>query len=172
MKTIRVTLKPDYESGGRKSWFKQVTAVDRTKKDGYAFEGEFIPACQEVELPVGAVIIEQEHTGSVKNPGKRGNVYIVRETPDSNPEIRNPHLEFQEDFNWKSQFLSFRDSVAALLEIQTESDAPAEPAEAPDLMGVKEAIASYRAKCTSEEPLFELIRILQEELDNTRTFKL
>jgi hypothetical protein len=109
---IRTIIRPATTSGNRKSWLKIVTRVDTSKTNGYAFEGEFLKEGIEIEVPVGAIVIEKEPTGSVKNSSHTWNVYRI--SPIQIQEVRNPSLEFLEDFK-ESNFLSFRDYVAGLL---------------------------------------------------------
>jgi hypothetical protein len=116
---IRTTIKPQTNSGGRSSWLKFVTSVDTAKKDGYAFEGEFLKLDQEIELPIGAIVIEKKPTGSVKTNGHQGNIYEVVETPIK--DVRNPHLQLIEYCDWHREFLTFRDRVAELVRAREEA---------------------------------------------------
>jgi hypothetical protein len=122
MQTVRTKIMCTTASGNAQSWFMLVKAVDTTKKDGYAFEGEFLPLRKEIDLQVGAIVIEKEPTGSVKNREYIGNVYRV--VTESIEDVRNAHLEYLEEFKWRGDFLSFRDYVAELLQ-------PIEPAAEP-----------------------------------------
>jgi hypothetical protein len=74
---MRLTISNQYFSGNRKSWFKIVESVDCTKNNGYAFEGDFVKSGIEVELPEGAIIIECQPTGSVKEGGKDGIIHKI-----------------------------------------------------------------------------------------------
>jgi hypothetical protein len=113
MKTIRTIIRPQTRSGNRASWFKLIESVDITKKDGYAFNGDFLKLDQEIELPIGAIVVEKEPVGSVKSGSHEGNIYRVVESPID--DVLNPHLELIEYFEWRKEFLSFRDRVAELL---------------------------------------------------------
>lgn len=125
METIRTKLIPHVASGKRESWFKHVTSVDKSVDNGYAFHGTFIPVRQEVELPVGAVVIECVPVGSVKHASKEGWIYVVTDTPsphgpDSASSKYQPHLrrlpQLDVAWDWRADFLSFRDRVAELVE--------------------------------------------------------
>ena len=103
---IRIHITHSRASGKRRGWHKHVTGVDTTKRNGYAFDGQFL-ASGEQDLPLGAIVIEQEPTGSVKNWGKRGIAYEV--TPDGLE-------EFARCDDWTREFLTFRDAVAEALQ--------------------------------------------------------
>ncbi|MBS3986208.1 MAG: hypothetical protein KGZ66_11490 [Selenomonadales bacterium] len=47
-----------YHLNKYKHWAKQVHAVDITKTDGYAFQGEFLSVAREHKLPVGSFVVE------------------------------------------------------------------------------------------------------------------
>jgi hypothetical protein len=106
---MRLKIEGYSTSGGRKSWFKSIDSVDLTKTNGYAFDGDFLLANTEVELPVGAVVIECVPTGSIKYSGKEGRAYVVDEKEEN-----GLRLEL-EGYDWRKEFLSFRDSVAELV---------------------------------------------------------
>jgi hypothetical protein len=142
METVRIKLKAVNTSGNRNSWFKLVTSVDRSKRDGYAFGGEFIKAGVEIDLPVGSIILEKEPTGSVKNNGNDGNVYKVVAEPDSENNSRNPHLELQFYYDWRREFLSLRDKLADLL----ESNQPSQASEVELLKAEIEALENQLAE--------------------------
>lgn len=114
MSTIRTTVTNVRASGGRISWLKTISSVDKAKKNGYAFEGDFISLDQEVELEIGAIVIEKEPQGSVKNGRFDGNIYRVVGSPIEGQ--RNPCLELITYFDWEKGFLSFRDRVAKELD--------------------------------------------------------
>jgi hypothetical protein len=100
--TIRIRPKIYIASGHRKSWIKHVTACDKTKTNGYAFDGKFLPAGVEVDLPVGAVLVRVDPEGSVKNSYQSGHVLQLR--PDG-------ELELLASGNWRDDFLTLRDAV-------------------------------------------------------------
>jgi hypothetical protein len=104
-KTVRTTLPHITASGSRRGWYKLVTSVDTTKSNGYAFEGDFLKSGVELDLPMGSVIISKNPTGSVKNGGYDGYIYVVDST----------ELGYDEKFDWDRNFLSFRDAVAGYL---------------------------------------------------------
>jgi hypothetical protein len=47
-----------YHLNKYKHWAKQVHAVDVTKADGYAFQGEFLSVAREHKLPVDSIVVE------------------------------------------------------------------------------------------------------------------
>lgn len=143
---IRMNLSLCYTSGNRKSWFKRVTKVDKTKKDGYAFDGEFLPGDKEIELPVGAVIIEKEPGGSVKNSTWTGKIYVVVAEPDE--KRCNAHLALKARYDWQSEFLSFRDMVAEYLQ-QSASCEEEKPANKAQLQLVNNQLAELQTQIAS-----------------------
>lgn len=102
---MRFKIKSEYYSGNRKSWYKAIESVDQTKTNGYCFDGEFVKADIEIEYPEGTIIIECRPTGSVKNGGKLGVIHTVT----------SKGLEEIAEFDYKRNFLSFRDAVADLI---------------------------------------------------------
>ncbi len=108
-----ITLAATYASGRRKSWFKHVTKVDISKTNGYAFEGNFISEMTETDLPEGSIIIECIPRGSVKNNLKEGKIFRVEAQGITN-------LEENSEYDWRKDFLSFRDTVAELLSTSTK----------------------------------------------------
>lgn len=107
---VRIKIKNEINSGKRSGWTKHVTNVDMTKTNGYAFEGEFIPGGKEIELPVGAILIQKNPEGSVKNGWWEAEVFRLSEDGtliDLAPDTK---------YDWKDDFLSFRDLVAEALE--------------------------------------------------------
>jgi len=108
---MRLKLKPVYESGNRKSWFKAIESVDMAIKTGYCFKGDFLPGNKEIELNPGQVIIECVPGGSVKHPTKTGRIWKVTADPEDSLEM------LDDGYNWKTDFLSFRDAVASKLNL-------------------------------------------------------
>jgi hypothetical protein len=113
MKIIRTRLTVAKASGQRKSWFRIVTGVDKKRKDGYAFEGHFLQTGCDIDIEVGSIVIEKEPCGSANSGQHTANLYVVVE--DEIEGVRNGHLCFIEEWDWRKQFLSFRDAVAQLL---------------------------------------------------------
>jgi hypothetical protein len=102
---MRIKIDDYRTSGRRSSWWKHVTNVDTSKSNGYAFDGEFLAAETEYDLPVGSIVIECRPDGSVKNSSKIGYIYEVRQ--DENELACISH-----SYDWRGEFLSFRDLVA------------------------------------------------------------
>ena len=65
------------ESGNRRGWVKRVTAIDPSKKNGFAFEGDFLPGGKVVDLLAGSVLVCCDPAGSVAHPRKTAKVRIV-----------------------------------------------------------------------------------------------
>lgn len=105
MADIRITIEASTASGHRKGWWKRITSVDPTKKGGYSLNGEFLRA-GENDLPLGAIVVEQYPTGSVKNGTNKGVAYRVEATG---------LVQFATCDDWYRQFLSFRDAIMAAL---------------------------------------------------------
>jgi len=108
METVRIKIQNETNSGRRTGWTKHVTDVDTTKSNGYAFNGDFLPDYKEVDLPVGAILIQCNPQGSVKNSWKSGVCLSVE--PDGT--LRRLH---EDTYDWRDDFLSFRDLVASHL---------------------------------------------------------
>ncbi len=77
---------PDHElsnSAARrtKHWIKQLTGVDTTKQDGFAFEGQFRDFEETVEVPVGAMFLSyiEDTRGSGRVDGRFVTLWVARE---------------------------------------------------------------------------------------------
>jgi len=105
----RIRLTASANSGNRRSWYKHVTNVDCTKTNGYAFSGDFIPEDTVVDIETGAIVIECVPRGSVKHNWKEGKVYKIE--ADGSSTLLFPDTTF----DWRKDFLNFRDKVAELL---------------------------------------------------------
>ena len=103
---VRIQIENETNSGNRRGWHKRVTAVDQSKRNGYALEGEFLND-GEHDVEVGAVIVECYPTGSVKNGGKQGCVYVVQ----ADGSLVRQH----DSVDWHSQFPTLRDQVVEAL---------------------------------------------------------
>lgn len=106
-----ITIQNNTASGHRTGWTKHVTAVDIAKSNGYAFEGEFLNE-GEAELPTGAVIVQKNPMGSVKNNWFEGVCSVVQ--PD------DTLLEIATN-DWHTEFITFRNAVAAQLGKKTDN---------------------------------------------------
>ena len=121
-KKIRLKVSHQLASGNRKGWAKLVTSVDPSKDNGYAFAGEFLQE-REYDFREGDVVVRQTPEGSVKNRWNSGRVCVVRDkaVPSPLPEGKTaddygPRLySVGKAYNWETEFLSFRDHVAAVL---------------------------------------------------------
>lgn len=103
---VRIKLEASTGSGRRRGWLKLVTAVDTSKKDGYAFAGEFLRDGTQ-DIPVGSIIVEQYPSGSVRNGTDKGDAMRVQ--------ADGTLLSFAKTENWRKDFLDFRDAVGAAL---------------------------------------------------------
>ena len=116
--TIRIRPTVGSASGRRTGWIKQITSVDSSKSNGYAFEGEFLTAGQEVDLPVGAILVRVDPEGSVKNAYQSGHIYRLQ---------ADGEMEELESGDWRDDFLTLRDAASDALEENLARRAP-EPA--------------------------------------------
>lgn len=122
MNLVRTKIRNETNSGNRCGWSKHVTSVDATKTNGYAFIGDFLPDNTEIELPVGAVIVQKHPEGSVKHSWESGHVYRLGSDGDL-------YETNGKSYNWRRDFVSFRDAVVrALAREPFDPAAPKEPA--------------------------------------------
>jgi len=105
---VRVNLTPETNSGNRKGWFKEITAVDESKRNCYAFEGDFFQAGEQ-ELNIGTVIIESIPCGSVRKSYNEGKIMIVTENGLENVD------ENDYEYDIKDEFLTLRDLAVKAL---------------------------------------------------------
>lgn len=115
-KTVRINLTNETASGRREGWSKLVTAVDTTKTNGYAFEGEFL-GNGEHDLPIRSIVIQKNPVGSLKNGGHQAECFLVCESGE---------LFKTGTFDWKTGFLTFRDHVAAYFVTTQQASDPQE----------------------------------------------
>jgi hypothetical protein len=108
MSTVRIRPSVETSSGRRKGWIKHVTACDSSKTNGYAFDGDFLDADREVELPIGAILVRVDPEGSVKNNWQSGHVLRL-EADSSLSELTEGNPD------WRNDFLSIRDIVCEAL---------------------------------------------------------
>lgn len=116
---MRIQINNPKESGGRQGWTKRITAVDKGKVNGYAFEGEFLQSDTEVEIPIGAILVQKLPAGSVKHGWNEAAAYKLGEDGEL------IDLAPRKVYNWRKDFLSFRDLVADAIG-QTETNPLAE----------------------------------------------
>jgi len=106
-----VTIKTEYASGNRKSWWKVVTSIDASQRGGYAFEGDFLQD-GERELPVGSLLLHVTHQGSAKNGYQDGNLFAV--------EADGTLREIVTGLNWREQSVTLRKAAEEYLKAQNE----------------------------------------------------
>ena len=116
MKTARITL-PKTDKG---EWYKHCIGVDKTKKDGFAFEGEFVNGGTQLEFSEGAVII---NFYTEEGYGRRGTTWKKRMWMARKFLIDSNGIASLETICKESQekFLDFRDAVAEALEVKIPS---------------------------------------------------
>jgi len=107
--TKRIINTPCCGDSRFKQWSKTLTGVDRSKKDGYAFQGQFIRSTQELE--VGSFILCWGMEGSRKNSSPCVEVYRVVDDPDF--EVEEVYRKSSLPDHWA---LAVRDEIADLLE--------------------------------------------------------
>lgn len=104
-----VTIKTEYASGNRKSWWKVITGIDASQRGGYAFEGEFLQE-GERELPVASLLLHVTNHGSVKNGYQDGNLFAV--------EADGTLREIVTGLNWREQSVTLRKAAEDYLTAQ------------------------------------------------------
>jgi hypothetical protein len=103
---ITVTIKTEYASGGRKSWWKHVKSIDSAQRGGYAFDGDFLNE-GEVELQEGSLLLHVTNCGSVKNGYQDGALFAVQ----ADGSLR----EIVAGLNWREQSVTLRKAAEAYL---------------------------------------------------------
>ena len=148
----RTIMKQPSEKGGRVGYHRLVTGIDAEKTNVYAFEGSWIPADTEVDLPVSAIIIRKTPTGSNAHPAATWAYSTV--PPQGKP------LDWSEEYE-NRRFLTFRDAVEELHRTINETDpngAKAADSSAPihlreSSTGAHEWIAFCKTPITQEESI-------------------
>lgn len=103
-----------------KSWTKTVTAVDRSKTNGYAFEGQFLRMDGVAELEIGSYVLCYHEEGSRANHDPEIDVFEV--TPDGLKKVFHKVC----GSTWA---LEVRDQIADLIEGKAEIELSAEEQE-------------------------------------------
>lgn len=103
---VRIEITNTTASGRRRGWTKLVTSVDKSKTNGYAFEGEFLNEGLH-EVPIGSTLVQKNPEGSVKNGYSVGRVGVV--CVDGSVNWR------EEEPDWYKEFLLIRDMVCEAL---------------------------------------------------------
>jgi hypothetical protein len=104
-KYVRVTIVNESNSGRRRGWTKWVQSVDKSKRNGFAFAGVFVNE-SEIDLPVGAVLVQKNPQGSVKNGWDSAECFTLGSDGKLYRTCRS------DEYKWDTHFLSFRDHVA------------------------------------------------------------
>jgi hypothetical protein len=111
----RISIKNETASGGRVGWTKTIKSVDKSKTNGYAFDGDFLNEGKQYDLCVGTVIVSKDPFGSARNGGHTGHIGTVE---------ASGIMWDQKTWDWGSQFLDFRDAVVkALIEAAPKTEA-------------------------------------------------
>lgn len=108
MKAI-VTI-PSAVNARRRSWAKVLSAVDTTKANGYAFEGEWMRRGERAELPTNSLMLLYDEPGSARNWYPL--VRVMRVEEDG---TLHEVLSYKGGINERSWALAIRDRVAELL---------------------------------------------------------
>lgn len=103
---LRVNIERPVMLGLSPGWWKHVTSVDLTKRDGYAFVGDFLDDGMH-DLPVGAVLVLKAPTGTAAQPAYTGTVYCLQ--PDGH--LRQGVMVH----HWNRDFLQLREAVSMAL---------------------------------------------------------
>lgn len=103
----RITYHQPTASGRRTGWARTFGAIDRTQRGAKAFVGEYLPVNQQIELPVGILIVEVSPCGSVKNGSNEAQIWRL-EADGSWTRVGN-------EWNWHSEFLSLLDDAETAL---------------------------------------------------------
>lgn len=117
---VRCVWENTTASGRRKGWAKLITGivdddgVHAVARGAKAFVGDYLNEHVEVDLPVGTLILDVEPSGSVKNGTKVASIRRVEEDPNRPGMGWFPRVT--EQFDWFSEFLSFRDEAKRVLE--------------------------------------------------------
>lgn len=109
---VKITVPRAKEDRFKPPWAKIVTGVDRSKTNGYAFEGKFLRRGLLAEVPVGSIILIYDVVGTWKHHKPEVDVYQVTETGDLKLVLSD------EGWDWA---LSIRDDVADLLDAQKQA---------------------------------------------------
>lgn len=116
----------------KKTWRKALARVDRSKSNGYAFQGEWLRAGERAELLVGSYVLGYDE------PGSRTNWYpqvtLWRVGPQGLEEV----LVWKGNYRETSWALAVRDQVAAILaaEIAEVAQVPSPLSEAEQQLAV------------------------------------
>jgi hypothetical protein len=100
-----------------KSWARLITGVDRSRKDGYAFQGPWLRRGRLDELPALALILLYDEVGSRRHHHPEVEVVQVQEDGSLAQVEDDRGLLRAEGWDWA---LLLRDRVAALLDAAPE----------------------------------------------------
>jgi hypothetical protein len=103
---LRIEIERSVVIGMPAGWWKHVTSVDLSKRDGHAFEGTFLDSGAH-DLPIGAVLVEKAPAGTMTQPVYTGAAYVLQP---------NGTLTAQKKVaNWTRDFLQLREAVSMAL---------------------------------------------------------
>jgi len=117
--TVRIMVNNEVTSGRRKGWHKHVAAIDKTKRNGFAFQGEFLDDGLH-DLPAGSLVLQVNPTGSVKNSGKEGILWRIAEPaseghPGAMADDGGPWQKVAKVDDWRGKAIVLRDEAAKIL---------------------------------------------------------
>ena len=111
-----------------KSWMKELTSVDASKTNGYAFDGTFLKRGIKAEVKVGALLLQYDEYGSVKHKEAEVLVYRVEADGDCTELLKA---------TGRSWALDLRDDVAKLMKLQVPAGDDAKTAKLVELVARK-----------------------------------
>lgn len=97
-----------------KEWWKKVTNIDFTKDNGYAFEGEFLPAhfgMKKVNINEGDVIIVYRDMGSIRHHTAHVAIIKVTKVDKENNKFEYEILAKAIGKDWAAQILANKEAV-------------------------------------------------------------
>jgi hypothetical protein len=109
-KALRYTFEPSHSSGGRKSWERIVTAVDRTQRGAKGLIGTYLRENQQVDLADGTVIVEVDHRGAATNTRYNLPYCVARVVV-----VRDEDFVVSGWFHWTKRYLDLLDRVEAAI---------------------------------------------------------
>ncbi|KAA0574587.1 hypothetical protein FZ983_27175 [Azospirillum sp. B21] len=103
---LRIEIVRSVVIGMPAGWWKHVTSVDLSKRDGHAFEGAFLDSGAH-DLPIGAVLVEKAPAGTITQPVYTGTAYVLQPN--------GTLLAQKKVANWTRDFLQLREAVSMAL---------------------------------------------------------
>lgn len=120
MGIVRIPASAD---GRKRSWRKHLTAIDPTKKFGYAYLGPWVYGGQLEELPIGSHVLAYDQPGSRANWYSLVRLFRVMEA-DEGATLELVYEWESEVSDRKSWALACRDDIAEILDLATAGSEP------------------------------------------------